>query len=151
MSEETKIKVAIGVILFILAFFAWQSISMLPKRQIQIEASLIPSPAQAPAESATAEVPPLEGGSPVVSIPTAEEIERSIKDQNQKRKAMEKLIATRNEKAGKVLAAVKATSSLADSQETIPEKDTPKLSPKARDERNKELHDGIKAHRYFPR
>ena len=52
---------------------------------------------------------------------------------------MEKLIETRNEKAKKVIAAVKAASSVADSQEAIHEKNTPKLSPEERDERNKEL------------
>ena len=151
MNDEKKIWVAIGAILLILSFFAWRSISMLPKRPIQIEAPLSPAPAQMPTDSATAEVPPLAGGSLVISIPTAEEIEQSIADQDQKRKAMEKLIETRNEKAKKVIAAVKAASSVADSQEAIHEKNTPKLSPEERDERNKELRDGIKAHMYFPR
>lgn len=149
MSDETKMKVAIGVILFVLAFFAWQSISMLPKRQIQ--GTLPLPPAQETAAPAAAEVTPPEASNPVVSIPTDEEIENSIEDQNQKRKSMEELIEARNEKSEKVLGAVKIASLLADPQETDSKKEKPGLSPEARDARNKELHDGINAHTYFPR
>ena len=150
MTDEKKIWIAAGVILLILSFFAWHSIYMLPKRQPPIKAPLLSSQVQTPAEFATLGIP-TKGGSPAVLIPTAEEIELSIADQDQKRKTMEKLIETRNAKAGKVMAAVEAESSLSDSQETLSEKDTPKLSLEERDERNKEIRDGIKAHRYFPR
>ena len=151
MTDEKKILIVIGSILFILIFFAWRSISILPHKQVRIEPPLSSTPAEAPTEPAATEVPPLEDSSLVVSIPTAEEIKQSIQDQEQKRENMEKLIATRDEKAEKVITAAKAASSLTDTHETISEDNKSKLSPEERAERDKELRDGIKAHIYFPR
>ena len=155
MGEAMKKVIAIGVILLILAIFALHSIFTLALNQKKVQAPLLPFPAQTVAPSASipaAETtPPSNGSHPVVYIPTAEEIKQSIEDQNQKRKAMKELMAARNKKAEKVMAEVTTALSSPVSQETVSEDTPPAFSPEARAERNKELRDGIKIHRYFPR
>ena len=155
MTEDGKKMLAIGVILFILAIFALHSVLMLRLNPKKAQEPFLAAPVQTaePSVSAPAPEAPLssDGSHPVVSIPTAEEIKLSIEDQNQKQKAMEELMATRDRKAKKVMAAATAALSSAGSQETVSEDSPPPLSPEARAERNKELRDGIKAHRYFPR
>ena len=155
MNEDFKKMIALGVILFILTLFALHSIftSMLNSKKDQTP--LLSSPVETVDASASASV--LEAtlassDSPlVVSIPTVEEINQSIEDRNQKRKAMEALVAARNIKAERVMASAAAALSSPVSQETAPEDTPPSLSPEARAERNKELRDGIKTHQYFPR
>ena len=145
--------IAIGVILFVLTIFAIYSISTLSPKKVP--APLLTSPDQTVVPStpvATTETTPFSNGNrPIVYIPTTEEINQSIEDQNQKRKAMEELIAARNKKTEKVMAAVTANLASSVSQETVSENTPPELSPEARAQRNKELRDGIKAHLYFPR
>jgi hypothetical protein len=150
MSEEMKRIIAIVAILFVLAVFALHSISTLALRQKTSPGPLPSSSSQtatAPSVLAPIKEAASASNSSVVHIPTAEEIRKSIEDQNQKRKAMEELIAARNKKAEKVMAEVAAAAS----QNAVSENTVPQLSAEARAERNKELRDGIKAHRYFPR
>ncbi len=151
MNHENKILIAIRAILIILAFFAWHSISLLSKNKATIDAALLPSPTQTAADPVVTEVAPLSTGShPVDYLPTTEEIQLSIEDHTQKQAAMKKLMATRDEKAEKVIAQARAASASDASQEAVT-KDAPKFSPEERTEHNKELRDGIKAHIYFPR
>ena len=149
MSENVKKALAVGVVLFILAILALHSIFTLVPTPKQEPLPL--SPVQTTVSSTSAPTPTSNGNLPVVYIPTNEEIKQFIEDQNQKRKAREELMATRNKKTEKVIATATAALSSSASQEVASEKTPSPLSPEARAERNKELRDGIKAHLYFPR
>ena len=152
MSENMKKVIAISTILFILFIFALHSIITFVQNQKQVRIPLQSPLVQmmvAPAPEPT--TPPSNAGHPVVYIPTAEEINQSIEDQNQKQKFKEELMATRNKKAERVVAAVTAALSSPVSQETISKDTPPALSLEERAEHNKELQAGIKVHRYFPR
>jgi len=153
MSDAAKKIIVIGIILLVLTIFAWHSISMFSLSTQRGQAPLLPPAIPDPSASIPiAETPfPARGNAPVISIPTDEEIRQSIEDQNQKQETMKKLIAARNEKAEKVMASAAAALASPDAQETVSENTPPPLSPEARAERNKELRNGIYAHRYFPR
>ena len=151
MSDAVKKIIVVGVILLILTILAWYSISMLA---LSIKRGQAPLPVQT-SDSATAPVAgvpsPTGDNVPAISIPTDEEIRQNIEDHKQKQEAMEKLIAARNEKAEKVMASAAAALASPDSQEAVSANTRPPISPEAKAERNKELRDGIYAHRYFPR
>jgi len=153
MSEDMKKMMAVGVILFVLAIFAVYSIFIFVVNSKRAQAPLLPYPVETVAPSASAPaseiILPSIDNRPVGYMPTAEEINQSIEDRTKKREVMKELIAARNKKAEKVIAsAVAALSSPA--SETVSEDAAPAFSPEARAERNKELHDGITAHKYFP-
>jgi hypothetical protein len=156
MSEGTKRRVVIGVVLFVLAVFAWYSISTLPKKQTQTEDPLLLSPAQGPVLSSqvrgavgpvAAEVARQEGSSSVVSIPTLEEIKQSIEDQDQKRKTMEELMTARNKKRDEVMAAITAEESSSVSQETASDQTQTSLSQTSGAGQGQESQDNSKARR----
>ena len=152
MADDLKKMIPIGVILFTLVLLAWYSLSTLPRDRKISPAPSLPSPDQVAAVPATKDSISLPMDSrPVAYLPTNEEIQLRIEDQNQKREAREKLRAARDKKADAVIAAVNAAPAPTDSQEAISEDVTPHLTPEKRAERNKELQDGIKAHMYFPR
>jgi hypothetical protein len=152
MREEVKGSIVIGAALFFLAIFAWHSISMLPKEQIQAQNPPLASPAQEPVlsfpvQDAVAGIILPEGSSPVVSIPTVEEIKQGIEDQNQKRKAMEELMAARNKKRDEVMAAITATESSPVSRETASDQTQTSLSQESGPGQGQELQDNSKTRR----
>jgi hypothetical protein len=155
MSEDRKKMIAIGAILFILSIFAVYSIFIFVINSKEVQAPLQPYPVETVAPSASAPASettfPSNGSHPVGYMPTAEEINQSIEDRSKKQEVMKELIAVRNKKEEKVMASAAAALSSPVSQETVSEDAAPAFSPEARAERNKELQDGIAAHRYFPR
>jgi predicted metal-dependent phosphoesterase TrpH len=153
MSENAKKMIALGAVLFVLSIFAVYSIFIFALNSHKVQAPLQPYPVETDALSASAPASEITLSSidnrPVGYMPTAEEINQSIEDRTKKREVMKELIAARNKKAEKVTASAIAVLS-SPASETAAEDTLPALSPEARDARNKELHEGIKAHKYFP-
>ena len=163
MDEPLKKAIAIGVILFVMAFSAFYVLFKLSLHKSKI-AVKTPAPSEAtpsvPAVSPAADPTPFSEltpssntALPVGYIPTQEEIKKSIAIKEQNKKAMEDLMEKRNQKAAKVIDASKMAlaepSAQNDGKEAVDS--TPPLSPEETAARRKEIIQAIKDGRWCVR